>query len=320
MKPGRSLAGALAKLLDRLAKCERLPSDRQDAAMARIAAAVRDLPRDDLFRALPEAIGNNHRRRRVAVHLLAELSDAEGAAEQVGRWLADPDPEWRVWLVQTIEDARLVRFAPALSAVIEHDPDLLVRQMAIHAAGELRSEANLPALLGLARARPPELLGYVLWALKEYGHEDCRAVLLDVFRSPPWEAAVALENQLLAAWGLAKLGDPAAVEYLGQILEGAGPGIDADVSLAHSLRAAQALCDVFAWPFQWRRDGVEKTRALWRGRHPIDGPQDRRGLTSAIFPRESVGGTDQGSTAQRRSTGHGPDPSCPLCRRSRGGG
>lgn len=263
MKRGRSLAGALAKLLDRLVKCERLPSDRQDAAMARIAAAVRDLPRDDLFRALPDAIGNNQRRRRVAVHLLAELSDAEGAADEIGRWLADPDPEWRAWVVQTIEEARLVQFAPALGAVIEHDPDPLVRQMAVHAAGELCSEANLPALLRLARARPQELLGYVLWALKDYGHEDCRAVLLEVFRSPDQ-----FENRLLAAWGLGKLGDPEAIQYLGQLLEGTGPGADPDVALGQSLRAAQALCDLFGWPFRWHRDWVEKTRTLWRARPP----------------------------------------------------
>jgi len=296
VKRGRSLAGALAKLLDRLVKCERLPSERQDAALVRIAAAVRDLPRDDLFSALPDAIGNNQRRRRVAVHLLAELSDAEGAADQIGRWFTDPDPEWRAWLVQTIEEARLVRFAPALSAVIEHDPDPLVRRMAVYAAGELRSAANLPALLRLAGARPQQLLGYVLWALKDYGHEDCRAVLVDVFRNPrggetgrlppepeaglavesrplsawrrTWESEVALENRLLAAWGLGKLGDPKAIEYLGQLLEGAGPGIDPDLALGQSLRAAQALCDLFGWPFQWHRDWVEKTRTLWRARPP----------------------------------------------------
>jgi HEAT repeats/PBS lyase HEAT-like repeat len=292
---GRSLAGTLAKLLDRLVKCERLPSERQDAALVRIAAAVRDLPREDLFRALPEAIGNNQRRRRVAVHLLAELSEAEGAVEQVGRWFGDPDPEWQAWLVQTIEEARLVEFAPALSWVIEHDPDPLVRKMAIHAAGELRSEANLPALLGVAKACPRELLGYVLWALKEYGHEDCRAALLEVFRgpdeietarSPPLESAaraeqrplsalrlrleasIAAENRVVAAWGLGKLGEPEAIQYLGQLLEGPGPGVDPDVALGQSLRAAQALCDLFGWPFQWHRDWVQKTRTLWRSRQP----------------------------------------------------
>lgn len=296
MKSGRSLAGILAKLLDRLVKCERLPGERQDAALARIAAAVRDLPREDLFRALPEAIGNNQRRRRVAVYLLAQLSDAEGAAHEIGHWFADPDAEWRAWLVQTIEEARLVQFAPALSAVIEHDPNPLVRKLAVRAAGELRSPANLPALLRLARACPPELLGYVLWALKEYGHQACRAVLSGVFRgpgrietggSPPapevvaaeenglpsaWlsesEAERAIENRIVAAWGLGKLGDPEAIQYLGQVLEGTLCGVEPEVALGQSLRAAQALCDLFGWPFRWHRDWVEKTRTLWRSRPP----------------------------------------------------
>ncbi len=267
MRPGRSLAGTLAKLLDRLVKCERLPSERQDAALVRIAAAVRLLPRDDLFRALSDAIGNNQRRRRVAVYLLAQLSDAEGATEQIGRWFADPDAEWRAWLVQTIEEARLVPLAPALNGVIEHDPDPLVRKMAVHAAGELRSAANLPALLRLAKACPQELLGYVLWALKEYGHEDCRAVLSEAFRGPE-QAELAFEHRVVAAWGLGKLGDPEAIQHLGQVLEGTAGGANPDVTLGQSLRAAQALCDLFRWPFQWHRDWVEKTRTLWRSRQP----------------------------------------------------
>jgi len=30
-----------------------------------------------------------------------------------------------------------------------------------------------------------------------------------------------------------------------------------------SMRAAQALCDIFDWPFEWHRDWVAKTCRRW---------------------------------------------------------
>lgn len=250
MKPG--LKSRLAKLLDRLAKCERRSQDDDEIVQDHLAAAIRELPREGLVKALREVIGNNKRRRRAAMYLLGELTDVEEVAGHLGELLLDPAPEWRAWLIQTIADARLSRYAGSLNAILDNDPDPLVRQTAVHAAGTLKSQVNLPALLRLAENPPPELRSYLLWALKEYAHEDCRPLLNRAFQNPCDK-----ETKIIAAWGLGKLGDRKAVECLGEMLDAESLPIE------HRLRAAQALCDIHAWPFTWHKDWVGKTRERW---------------------------------------------------------
>ena len=68
---------------------------------------------------------------------------------------------------------------------------------------------------------------------------------------------------MIAAWGLGKLGDDAAIRYLAEMLD------DPDVRTptlflpGESFRAAQALCDIHGLPFRWDRSWVAKTRNRW---------------------------------------------------------
>jgi len=247
-------------LLDQLLKAERLPGDGYRAVYDEVAAAVAALPREGLVAAIDKAVGAGKRRKRVSVTVLAMLADVDEVARRIEAGLHDPDPEWRSWVVQTVDIRRLVRFAESLNELIRNDPVLHVRAAAITAAGSLKSEANLPTLLAVSRDHPPELRRCLLWALKDFGREECRPFLEAAFR----DAAVEKEDRVVAAWGLGKLGDRAAVRFLGDMLDdpdirdagGYTPGV--------SLRAAQALCDVHGWPFEWDTDWVETTRRRWR--------------------------------------------------------
>ena len=199
-----SLRGKLAKLLDRLVRAQRQPRGVREAAQERIAAEIRDLPRDGFLEAIREAIGNNRRRRRAAVYFLGERMDVWEILPYLGETIQDPDPEWRKWIVETIEAEHLFQFADRLSHLIRQDTDPAVRQAAIHAAATLKAPANLPALLEVAGLDPAELRGCLVWTLKEYACEECREYLSRVFERPA-EDEGDLEDRVIAAWGLGKL-------------------------------------------------------------------------------------------------------------------
>ena len=231
----------------------------------RVAATIRAIPRTPgMLDALEAAVGKNKSRRKMAMYIVAELSDVAEVVDRIGEWLKHPDADWRNTLIQTIDNERLAQFAPALSEVMEHDPDLWCRQAAIHAAASLRDSVNLPSLLRLSRSVGSDLRfrWCLVWAFKEYATPEClpylREVFLDVERSKSSERVV-------AAWGLAKARDVDAYEYLRLMLDDPDVETERSYTPGVSLRAAQALCDVNGWPFESSKADVARIKRLVGG-------------------------------------------------------
>src|SRR5262249_17261290 len=174
-------------------------------------------------------------------------------------WLADADLAWRAEVIALVGRRKLARFAPLLNDALDGNADDLCRAYAITAVGELRSEANLPALLKLAcdPAFDP-LFRRTLWTFKDFPHPLCRPALERFF-----QADRPKEVRVLAAWGLGKLGHEEAVRYLAAMLDDPEVRTPTSFDPGESLRAAQALCDIRGWPFLWDRDGVARTKRRW---------------------------------------------------------
>jgi HEAT repeat protein len=228
-----------------------------------VAAEARALPRDGLLEALDNAVGSSKKRREEAVYVLSELTDIPEAVARIGQSLNDPNPHWRSWLIQTVANRGMRQFAPLLNDVIEHDPDPFCRDMAIHAAGSLRQKENLPTLFRLADQNEKELIWGLAVALKSYATEECRPYLQRWFEDTAQEKS----TRVVAAWGLGKLGDQKAIEYVIAMLH--DPDIHTPNSFEPgvSIRAAQAVCDINGWPFEWNKAYVAKTIAKvekWR--------------------------------------------------------
>lgn len=93
------------------------------------------------------------------------------------------------------------------------------------------------------------------------GHEILRVARLRTLSEPDIpEQNRAETGQGGRGWGLAKLGDRDAYRYLVEMFW------DPDIETAtryragESFRAAQAICDLKAWPFEWNREAVGETR------------------------------------------------------------
>lgn len=256
----KTLVARIRGLLDRLVACRRLSNDDQEVVGDEVAAEARELPRDGVLEALDKAVGSSKKRRQEAVYLLSELTDVPEVVERIGQWLHDPDRQWRSWLIQTVENARLKQYAPLLNSIIENDPDPFCRDAAIHAAGALGVEENLPALLRLAEGSEYDQTWRLAWALKDYATEECRPHLKRWFEDSGQDK----QSRVIAAWGLGKLGDKQAVTYLIGMLDDPDRRGENFLAPGESIRAAQALCDIYEWPFEWNKSYVAKTAARVR--------------------------------------------------------
>jgi HEAT repeat protein len=143
-------------------------------------------------------------------------------------------------MIEFIGEEGLHQFAPLLNDALD---DERCRAYAMTAAGQLRSEANLAAILKLAG--DPAMLKWnrMLWALKDYAHPLCRPALERLFRTASHK-----QDRVIAAWGLGKLGDQRAMHYLTEMLDDPYTVTATEKATFYdpgeSLRAAQALCDI----------------------------------------------------------------------------
>jgi HEAT repeat protein len=257
VKPDPVLVNDLKEVLDPIVAERGQPARR---ILTRQARRARRLRRGGWLAALDGAVGRSVRRKRAAAELLTELADLPEVADRFAAWLNDADAAWRAEVIAHVGRRGLARFAHLLTDALDANADGLCQAYAITAAGELRSQENLPALLRLAGdpAFDP-LFRRLLPALTAYADPLCRPALERYFRpdSPK-------DVRVLAAWGLGKLGDEGAIRYLAGMLDDPEVKTPTSFDPGQSRRAAQALCDIRGWPFRWDDRLVTRTRRRWQ--------------------------------------------------------
>ena len=140
--------------------------------------------------------------------------------------------------------------------------------------GQAASAAAVLLAAGARGKRAAELVDtdFPRWRLRQalarYATEDVRPYLARSFQDEQQPHEVHLQ----AAWGLGKLGEERAVDYLGDCLL-SGEGAD-------RFRCAQALCDIKGWPFEWDLSDVERPQSA-------SAPHDERLLGRRAASRRS---------------------------------
>ncbi|PCC69212.1 hypothetical protein SAMN02745121_05857 [Nannocystis exedens] len=230
--------------------------DSSAEGLARLVEGVTALGSDGLPALRRAARGSKQRARR-RVDVLLALGDAEpgGAADAEVRELLSVHDDVRDWLVQGMKTR--ARFIPELRA-IARDGDDPQWAWAVDGLGELGDRDGVEILMAHTAGR------------------DTPFVLLDALRKlkDPIAALVFEPNlthpetrtRVYALWGLAALGHEAPIAGLVALLD--DPEVRTATSYApgESRRAAQALCDLFGWPFEWKPEAVEATRTRVRAR------------------------------------------------------
>lgn len=252
------VAQRIAQLFARMTAADKLRKEKLEREYDLTLKEAEALPSSGTVDAVLAAVTKNKKLRQKAAILLSHLTGFEEVQARLPQWLQDEDLEWRWMFIQAIGTQRLHQFAALLNPVITSDPSDRCRHGAIHAAAILKSPENLPVLLTEAEKTKSDMPFNLLHALSAYGSESCRPFLQAVFDNPSQEK----RRRVYAAWGLAKLKDSAAFEYLVQMLEDPDERTLKSYTPGESVRAAQAICDVKGWPFEWGKPAVQRTKEL----------------------------------------------------------
>ena len=212
---------------------------------------------DDGLAALRRAARGSKQRARQRVDVLLALGDADpdGPADREVRELLGVPDDMRGWLVQSMKTR--ARFIPDLRAIARDrdDPDWA---WAVDALGELRDRGGVEILMRhTAGVHTPFVL---LDALRKLG-DPIAALVFEPNLSHP-EA----RTRVFALWGLAALGHATPIAGLVALLDDPEVRTPTSYEPGEARRAAQALCDVLGWPFEWTPEAVEATRARVRAR------------------------------------------------------
>jgi HEAT repeat protein len=245
--PDRELLAQVRALIGQMEQAARLSNDALEVASDRALASIVELAGPGIVAAIRTATGTSKRRRELSAYLLSGLTDDPEALELMRTWIRDPDDAVRSVIIQTIGGSGLRSFAQLLTERIEDDPDAFCRDMAIHAAGALRAPECLPAILRLADG-DYEGTWRLAQTLAVYATNACRPHLLRWFGDESQPHAVRLQ----AAWGLGKLGDRHAIDYLVDGLVEGGEAVD-------RFRCAQALSEINGWDWTWDLEHVAIT-------------------------------------------------------------
>lgn len=283
MHRGKSTLIAVRHILAQLVRAQKAGTKEVAEPLFETALAnARSILREDLAEAISHVrVRTLHERRALAL-LLCEFADVPGVVDMLRTELKNPDSETRRWIIECIGDRKLVPLATLLNDAILYDCDLWCRAAAIRAAGKLRQDVNLAVLLSVVGK--PDVDEDVISALRDYAVEECRPHLRAAFdRSlgpPPDQRVLAGVNnprllrlvaeyrakkftKLMAAWGLARLGELDGIRFLGELLYDPPIRLKNVSDPGESLRAAQALADVFGLPFQWTTDSVNEFQKWW---------------------------------------------------------
>ena len=244
-RPDPALVATIRELLDRIDAAQGRENDELEEIVDAAAEEFAALEDPALVPALLKAAGTSTARRNHAVLLLTARDPEPETIEVMRTWITDPSPQVRSVIIQTIGTDELRALAPLLADRIANEEDRFCRDMAVFAAGKLRADVCLPAILDLVDTDFPRWR--LAQALASYATEDVRPYLAGWFEDEEQPHEVRVQ----AAWGLGKLGEERAVDYLATCLL-SRQGAD-------RFRCAQAICDINGWPFEWHLSHVERT-------------------------------------------------------------
>lgn len=215
-------------------------------------------PSEAAVTAVKRAAKGSKKRSEALVDLWLTLGDA-GAAwsseadAEVRTLLATPSAPERDSLVQKLKfDPRRLRFASELRAIAARRTDP-AWAWAVESLGVLRDPAAAAVLMEHTAGQDTAFV--VLAALVRL-----RDPIADLVFEPNHDHPEP-RTRTFALWGSAALGDEDAIRALVALLDDPDRSTPTSYTPGQSVRAAQALCDVFGWPFEWGDAAVEATRA-----------------------------------------------------------
>lgn len=163
--------------------------------------------------------------------------------------LASADNVGRSDIIQTIGLRKFRNLVQVLNHHFYVETDDFCKE---NTSGNIADESSLPIFIELMQKRESKHEWPVLCASHKFVRPEFRDYLADVFDN----IATKTSHKIMSAWGLAKLGERRAYEYLVSMLDDPEIITANSYDPGHSIRAAQAIADINGWEFEWDRDSV----------------------------------------------------------------
>ena len=250
-------------IISELANVDDADNETKEEVYDRELSKIRNLKTNGILDDVVQAVGSDKKRQRYAAFIFAELHDVAGIEKVFAELLSSSDPDVRSSIIQSIGLRRMTSLVGALNSHFEHETDQFCRDRLLHALAKIADESSLPIFLHLSTSLTND---HYLWVLCiaaiNYRREEFRHFLNYIYSSPEKSKSI----KIMAAWGLAKLGNLSAYDYLIQMLDDPVTIIHADgvttSDPGESLRAAQAIADINNWPFEWGSAEIAKIKRL----------------------------------------------------------
>lgn len=273
---------AVSRLLERATATLTRKGSSIEAELDALSMEIRQFPKRDLIEAVKNVIRDDPTRSAAAVFVLGELIHDPEALKELERLYHNVGSQERHWIVQSIAISKCQAMAPFINHVLAEEQDALVMNSAVYAAGVLQHPANMSRILELAsQGRTfPALLG----ALVSYSKSECTPFLRATFDKPvpdrpplidfehcytESEATHRVErwitaksDKVLAASGLARLGDQESIKYLISMLDDPDVRCSNSYFPGESLNAAKSLSTIYGILFIPIKDTVAEVKSM----------------------------------------------------------
>ena len=247
----------IRNILDRIADVEQSDNDTKEIVYDAELAKIKGIELTEILNVVIAAVGKSRKRRRYAPFVYAELSDVPGIEKTFADLLETSDDVGRSQIIQTIGHRKMRSLIPVLNAHFAKEADDFCRDQLLWALGRLADESSLPIFEYLMRERRSRDEWRVLCAGTNYARNEFDAYMQAVFDSRNAKKT----HKIMAAWGLAKLGHENAYRYLVSMLDDPETTIKTESTITYdpgeATRAAQAICDIHGWDFEWNKAFVD---------------------------------------------------------------
>lgn len=242
----------IRQILDALARADRNDNDTKEIIYDRELQKIREMDRDGIIDIVKEAVGDNGTRKRFASFVFSELFDVAGIEEVFSDLLASADETARSNIIQTIGLREMRNLVGVLNRHFYRETDDFCKGNILSALGRIADASSLPIFVELMQNNAREHEWYILVASTNFASPEFKNYLFSIFE----DREAKMSHKVMAAWGLAKLGQKHAYDYLVLMLDDPEVGTANSYDPGHSIRAAQAIGNINGWDFRWDRVSV----------------------------------------------------------------
>lgn len=242
----KEIINILKESLDSLIQAESINNDLREEKEDEVFKNLSKLPNDGIIENLKKAVGKSKKRKAKELFILTAFMEDDEVVKETSRTFNSYSIEEQDIFLQSIALQKQNRFENILRKIIEENYPLEILNKAIMAVGKTNCFSLNCSLLKLAKDCELSSLRNIIISVSELGQKESYEFLSSVIKDSLYPNFL----KVYAAWGINKINNKEGFEFLVKVLEEKGQD---------SLKAAQLICDLKGFNFNWNLKAIDKT-------------------------------------------------------------